>query len=47
MVAKVEANFHEGLRRVDSFCFVYVQEIAANGEVRGFGLNHRDGGCGK
>ena len=35
MVAEVEAYFHEGLRRVDSLCFVYVQEIAdsQNGEV--------------
>ena len=33
MVAEVEAYFHEGLRRVDSLCFVYVQGIVENGEV--------------
>ena len=47
MVAEAETNFHDDLRTVDSFCFVYVQEIVENGEVQDFGLNRRDGGCGK
>ena len=33
MVAEAKANFNEGLRRVDSLCFVYVQGIVENGEV--------------
>ena len=37
MVAEAEARFYEGLRRVASFCFVYVQEIAENREIRDLG----------
>ena len=33
MVAEAEAYFHEGMRRVDSLCFIYVHEIAENGEL--------------
>ena len=47
MVAEAEAYFHEGMRRVDSLCFIYVHEIAENGELQDFGLNRQDGGCGK